>query len=78
MADLLTKWLTLLFRDWPTDWKIYGRLIEWLTYSYLEILYDWPYCLGIDQVTEWFKADYLTDKLTLLSRDWLTDWVIYG
>ena len=47
--------------------------MHWL----LEILYDWLCCLGTDQVTQWFKADYLTDKLTLLSRDWPSDWTIY-
>ena len=47
-------------------------------YWLLEILYDWLYCLETDQLPEWFKADYLTDKLTLLSGDWTTDRMIHG
>ena len=34
------------------------------------------YCSRTDQLTEWF--DWLAEYLTLLSRDWPTDWMIYG
>ena len=70
----LTEYLTLLSRDWPTDWMIYGWLIHWPADStvlgptnwhyYLWLvdwLTNWLYCPWTDQLTDWFKAYWLTD-----------------
>ena len=87
IVEGLANWLNNfrlieLSGDWPTDWKIYGWLIDWITDStvrqltnwlndlwLIDLLTNWLYSQDTDQLTESFMADWLTDLLTLLSKD---------
>ena len=57
----MANWIIWGLANWFNDL----RLINWLT--------DWLYSQDTDQLTESFMADWLTDLLTLLSKDWATD-----
>ena len=69
----LTIWLNYFLGwliDWVTDFTVWG-LTNWLNDLWLvNWLSNWFYCLGTDQLTEWFPIE--------LSRFWPNDWMING
>ena len=68
-TNQLTEWLVP--NDWLNNnyWVSTYCVMHWIT----EILYDWLYCPGTEQL------NWLNDfRLIELSRDWPTDWMIYG
>ena len=51
--------------DWPTDWVIYGWLIDWLTDSTVQVLTNW--------LNDLWLVDWLTDPTVQVLTNWLND-----
>ena len=64
------NWLYCSETDQLTEWLMVGWLIGWLTDSTVRRL--------TNTLNDYFIAVWLTNKLTLLSEDWQTYWMLTG
>ena len=75
-TEILYYWLYCLGVFKLTEWF----MTYWLTVGLPSLIYSLKYCMPdytANQLTEWFVADWWTDWSTLLSKDWLSYWIVY-
>ena len=76
--------MTLLSGYWPTDWIIYGWLIDWLTDSTVQGLSNWCEisgqlnCLSGDWPNYWMFYGWLIDWITHSTEWFQANWIRWG